>query len=89
MDSTLREASEYATIVELLSGRCFGKTLKTAMYLPIGSLKLVASPIDKKSYEIHRDFITEPPETHLQEGLVSAGIEGCSVAFRHSFQHQI
>ncbi len=59
------------------------------MYLPIDSLKIVVSPIDKKNYEIHLDFITEPPKTHLQEGLVVVGIEGCSVALRRSFQHQV
>ena len=85
MDVALREAQTYATIVQLLSRRGFQQHIEDAYRFD----KTIVSPVDGQSYDIPLDFITEPTETRLQEGLVAAGIKGYSIALRHSFKHLI
>jgi len=89
MDPNLREASKYATIVEMLSRRGFREYVEDGHILPYRFVKSVVSIADDQKYDIPLDFITEPLETHLQERLVAAGIKGCSVALKHSFKHPI
>lgn len=89
MDPALQEASHYATIVELLGRRGYRQHEEDGRRFLYRFDRTINSPLDGQSYTIHVDFLTEPPKTKIQEGLVAAGIEGCSVALRHSFRHSI
>lgn len=89
MDQRLREATKYATIVELLLGRGYRQHVENGNIIPYRFDRTVESPIDRRMCDVHLDFITEPPETRLQDGLEAAGIRGCSVVFKHVFNHSI
>jgi hypothetical protein len=89
MDPELRDASRYATIVEILSRRGYRQHVEGGRRFLYRFDKTIVSPVDGRPYDVSLDFITEPPETRLQEDLVAAGIRGCSVALDHYFLHSI
>lgn len=89
LDPELQEASTYATIVELLHKRGFQETVEDGKVMTYRFVKSIVSTVDSQSYDILLDFITEPLDTKIQEGLVAAGIRGCSVALKHFFKHLI
>lgn len=89
MDPKLRGTSRYETIVKILSRRGYHQHVEGKKRFLYKFDKTIVSPVDGKPYDISLDFITEPPETRLQEDLVAAGIRGCSVALGHYFLYPI
>jgi hypothetical protein len=89
MDPKLRETSRYETIVEMLEKRGYHQHVENNHRFLYKFDKTVISPVDGKPYDISLDFITEPPETELQQGLVAAGIKGISIGLNHYFNHSI
>jgi len=89
MDPKLREASRYETIVEMLEKRGYHQHVENNNLFLYKFDKTTISPVDGKPYDISLDFITEPPDTELQQGLVAAGIKGSSIGLDHCFTHSI
>ena len=89
MDPKLRETSRYETIVEMLEKRGYHQHVENNHRFLYRFDKTVISPVDGKPYDISLDFITEPPETELQQDLVAAGIEGISIGLDHYFTHSV
>jgi len=89
MNPKLRETSRYETIVKILSRRGYHQHVEGDRVFLYKFDKSIVSPVDSKTYDVSLDFITEPPETELQEDLVAAGIRGCSAALDHFFEHSI
>lgn len=89
MDPKLREASRYETIVRMLEERGYHQHFESNHRFLYKFDKTVISHVDGKPYDISLDFITEPPETKLQEDLVAAGIKGSSIGLNHYFAHPI
>ena len=87
MHPDLRGTSQYATIVEILSTRGFNQADNRRF--PFRFDKTIISHVNNQSYDIHLDFITEPPDIMLQEDLIAAGIRGCSISLDHFFIHPV
>lgn len=84
--------SQYAKIVELLTERGYRPAPdQQGVPIPYVFERTITSPLDKKSYTVHVDFLThwQDPRTgqhrHLpiQDGLLARKTRGCEAAFRH------
>lgn len=89
MDPKLRGTSRYETIVKILAKRGYSQHVEDNRRFLYKFDKTIVSPVDGQSYDVSLDFITEPPETKLQEDLVAAGIRGCSIGLDHYFIHSV
>jgi hypothetical protein len=89
MDPKLRGTSRYETIVKILTKRGYYQHVEDNRRFLYKFDKTIVSPVDGQPYDVSLDFITEPPETKLQEDLVAAGIRGCSIGLDHYFIHSV
>lgn len=85
-------ATEYATIVDLLTERGYQPTKDRAgKVIPFCFDKAAKSPLDGKVYKIRVDFLThdldDRPGKHrhlpIQDGLLARKAKGCNAAFQH------
>ena len=89
MDPKLQEASCYETIVKMLEKRAYHRHVENSHRFLYKFDKTVVSHVDGRLYDISVDFLTEPPDTKLQEGLIAAGIKGISIGLGHYFTQPI
>ena len=92
VDPRTIDEPQYATIIELLTGRGYRPAHdRRGGAMPSSVERVVQSPVNDKSYTIRVDFLTPPdpgsgaqqPHRWLQEAWMARKIRGCEAAFAH------
>ena len=90
VDPQQLEATQYATVLELLEHRGYRPAQgRRGAAMPSSLERIVQSPVNNKSYTIRVDFLTpadagvKRPHRLMQDAWMARKIKGCEAAFAH------